>query len=281
MTSPEHRTIADFYEFLWPDADSNADRFLALDEVVPTTEDDPMLAVPRGWGLGADSQLLDIGCGKGKQACAFAADLGCHVVAIDPIERNLDMARQRVAERQLEERVEIRRGTMEAIPLADAAVDFVWCRDMLNHLADLAGGLREAARVLRPGGGMLVCSALATAPLEGAEVEEVLRGMAIEPPTLSRPTVEAAYRAVGLEIVESGSTCEIDSPFFEGFGGKEARDYLRMATLVRAPARCAELIGADACAHLRRYYLWNIYLMIGKISYHVWVLRKPPADPSE
>ncbi|PCC68482.1 methyltransferase, FkbM family [Nannocystis exedens] len=278
MTTPASDAIDEFYRFLWPDRASNADRFSALDDLLPTSDDDPTLAVPRRWGVGAGHVVLDIGCGKGKQACWFAREHGCRVVAVDPVARNLEIARQNAADEHLEALVDVRAGTMEAVPLADAAVDLVWCRDMFNHVGDFAGALREAARVLRPSGLMLNCSAVATERLEPREAEEVGRALALNLATLSRPAVEAAYAAAGLEIVESGSTCDIDSPFFEGLGGKESRDYLRLAALVRAPAQSARLFGAEVCERLRGFYLWNVYLMIGKIAYHVWVLKKPAAS---
>ena len=52
------------------------------------------------------------------------------------------------------------RGNIEALPLASGSCDLVWCRDTRSCLGDCARALRECARVLRPGGGMVLYAAL-------------------------------------------------------------------------------------------------------------------------
>jgi ubiquinone/menaquinone biosynthesis C-methylase UbiE len=52
--------------------------------------------------------------------------------------------------------VDYRAGAAEALPVDDAAADVVWALATVHHWPDLDAGLREAARVLRPGGRFLV-----------------------------------------------------------------------------------------------------------------------------
>jgi SAM-dependent methyltransferase len=57
-------------------------------------------------------------------------------------------------------------GDLPALPVGDGACDLVWCRDTLSCLPDCGLALRECARVLRPGGGMVLYAVFATDRLE-------------------------------------------------------------------------------------------------------------------
>lgn len=99
----------------------------------------------RALGLEPGERVLDLGCGTGNAAEVVAA-AGAAVVGVDPSERLLAVARDRVPE------AEFLTGSAEAIPLDDDAVDAVvsvfaviFC-DAAERAAD------EILRVLRPGG---------------------------------------------------------------------------------------------------------------------------------
>lgn len=80
---------------------------------------------------------------------------GCAALGIDPVTDHLTRAIQTIAAQNLGERVEVTKGKIEAIPARSVDFDYIWCRDMLNHVPDLRKGLLECARVLRPRGKML------------------------------------------------------------------------------------------------------------------------------
>lgn len=103
----------------------------------------------RALGLEPGERVLDLGCGTGN-AAKVAAAAGAAVVGVDPTERLLAVARDRVPE------AEFLHGSAEAIPLNDDAVDAVvsvfaviFC-DAPEQAAD------EILRVLRPGGRAVV-----------------------------------------------------------------------------------------------------------------------------
>ncbi len=90
----------------------------------------------------ADATLLDVGCGTGHFGRRFAA-AGLRVTGLDPDPAMLDYARG------LGGGVDYLRGTATALPLPDAAYDFVTAVTSLCFIADTPGALREMWRVAR------------------------------------------------------------------------------------------------------------------------------------
>ena len=94
----------------------------------------------------------DLGCGTGGIAETLAPFVG-RVIAVDSSAAMLKAARRRLS--QLDN-VELRRGEMEALPIDDRSLDAALITLVLHHLAEPRRALEEAARVLRPGGKLLV-----------------------------------------------------------------------------------------------------------------------------
>ena len=94
------------------------------------------------------ARVLDVGCGTGFHLPRFAAE-AAHVVGIEPHPPLLALARRRV--RGLAG-VEVRAGTAQALPVADASVDVVHARWAYFFGPGCEPGLRELARVVRRGG---------------------------------------------------------------------------------------------------------------------------------
>ncbi|MEJ3655518.1 class I SAM-dependent methyltransferase [Actinomycetes bacterium KLBMP 9759] len=92
---------------------------------------------------------VDAACGTGRLA-AMLAERGHRVIGVDSSPDMLGRARTRVAG------AEFRLGDLDALPLADATADLVVCALALTHVADLRPAFAEFARVLRPGGHLVI-----------------------------------------------------------------------------------------------------------------------------
>jgi SAM-dependent methyltransferase len=108
---------------------------------------EPLFAeVLRELHVGAGTKLLDIGCGSGYSA-RMAASLGATVTGIDITPELIEIARERVPDG-----AEFEVGDMDALPFVDAAFDAAVGFNSFQFAADAARAVREAARVVKPGG---------------------------------------------------------------------------------------------------------------------------------
>jgi ArsR family transcriptional regulator len=104
--------------------------------------------------LPRDLVVADVGTGSGTLALELAA-AGMRVIAVDHSKAMLEAARRKVAEAGAE-RVELRLGEAEALPLADAEVDAAFAHLVLQYLPAPGRAAAEVARVVRPGGAVVV-----------------------------------------------------------------------------------------------------------------------------
>jgi SAM-dependent methyltransferase len=106
--------------------------------------------------LPPDWTVADLGCGTGSLAAALSAEVG-HVIGVDQSADMLRSARRRTAGLG---NVELRRGTLEALPLEDACCDAALLVLSLGWVSDPARALAEAARAIRPGGRVVLVDAV-------------------------------------------------------------------------------------------------------------------------
>jgi demethylmenaquinone methyltransferase/2-methoxy-6-polyprenyl-1,4-benzoquinol methylase len=101
--------------------------------------------------VGPGDHVLDVATGTAAVAAELVARRGCRVTGVDQSAEMLAAGRRRLAERGLEDRVELVRGEAERLPFPDAAFDGLTVTYLLRYVDDPAATLRELARVLRPG----------------------------------------------------------------------------------------------------------------------------------
>ena len=98
--------------------------------------------------------LLDVGAGTGWFAAAFADRFDWPVVALEPAAG----MRREATEARRDRRVRYVAAKAEALPLSDASACAAWLSTVIHHFADVEAAARELARVLVPGGRVLVRS---------------------------------------------------------------------------------------------------------------------------
>jgi len=113
--------------------------------------------------------VLDLGCGEGRHAFE-AYRRGARVVAVDRGADEVETTKRwlgaiaRAGEAPAGAAYEVVRGDLLALPFPDASVDRVIASEVLEHIPDDATAMAEIARVLRPGGTVVV-----TVPRYGPE----------------------------------------------------------------------------------------------------------------
>lgn len=219
-----------------------------------------------GFGLPPGAVAVDVGCGEGRHAAELARRFGFRVTGFDPVARHIELARGAHPE------VRFEHGRAEALPVGDASVDLVWCRDVLILVADLDRVYDEFARVLRPGGRALVYQMFAGERLEEREEAELWRLIGGERTSADPARTEAAIAAAGLrldELVVLGSEW---GEHAEQSEGKPGTRLLWAARLLREPERYVAQFGKASYEIMLGDCLWHVYAMIGKLERRAYVL---------
>jgi ubiquinone/menaquinone biosynthesis C-methylase UbiE len=103
-----------------------------------------------------DWTIGDLGCGTGQTSAALAPFVA-HVIAVDASAAMLQAAKKRL---HGFENVDLRRGDLEALPIDDARLDAATLMLVLHHVPEPQRALAEVARVLKPGGRLIVVDML-------------------------------------------------------------------------------------------------------------------------
>ena len=185
-------------------------------------------------------RALDVATGGGHTALALAG-VAREVVAFDLTEPMLRAAREFIRSRG-STNVAFVLGDVEALPFRDGAFDAVTCRIAAHHFANVAAALRQAHRVLRPGGSFLIQDILGhDDPAANAFITEVERRRDPSHVRAYRASEWKAFlRAAGLTVMDEGVVRKVrvwDEWTARTRMTPEARRDLE-ALVRRAPERC-------------------------------------------
>jgi ubiquinone/menaquinone biosynthesis C-methylase UbiE len=156
-------------------------------------------------GVQPGETVLEVGCGTGDVALAASARVGASgaVYGIDPSPEMIAVARAKAA--RLGAKVDFQLGLIESLAFADASVDVVLSSLMMHHLPDdlKQRGLAEIARVLKPGGRLLIVDFKLPADRLGRALNRLILHGNIE---RGIEGLAPMLRAAGFTRIEAGET---------------------------------------------------------------------------
>jgi SAM-dependent methyltransferase len=161
-------------------------------------------------GVGPGITLLDIGCGAGGVLRAAAAR-GAEVTGLDAAPVFAELVRERVPDARIVV------GEMQDLPFGDAAFGVVTGFNSFQYAADPAAALREARRVLAPGGTLVTAIWGPAAQCEAGGVLGAVAQLAPAPPGTPGPFALAEDGALEALLAAGGLAAEriwdVDTPY--------------------------------------------------------------------
>ena len=225
-----------------------------------------LLEAPGELGLAAGELVLEAGCRDATHAIALAGRYGCRVLGVDLVGQWLPRGRDAAAAAGLGERITLVQGDLEALPVADGACDLVWCRDVLSCVEDAGRMLGECARVLRPGGGMVLYAVFATDRLAPGDRALVVEGLGNSPASMHQPTVEAAIAAAGFRVARREVVAsEWSEHQLEHDPGYLTDDLLEIARLVRDRDHAEAVLGPVWYRRALAFATWRLQIVQGRL----------------
>jgi SAM-dependent methyltransferase len=169
--------------------------------------------------------VLDLGSGAGLDVLLSARRVGPagHAYGVDMTDEMLTLARANQAKAEVPNATFLK-GTIEQVPLPDASVDVVISNCVINLAADKRAVLREAHRVLRPGGRLAVADMVALSELPDSVKRSLDQWAGCIAGTISIDEYVDALRDVGFAGSEVEVTREVT---LEGVDGAIASAYIR------------------------------------------------------
>ena len=107
-------------------------------------------------------KVLDAGCGVGGSSIFLASTIGCHVTGISLSERQVEQANATAKQKEIEKLVDFKVMDFCATKFPDASFDVVWGCESICYAEDKQQFVKEAWRLLKPGGRLVVADGFVT-----------------------------------------------------------------------------------------------------------------------
>ena len=119
-------------------------------------------------GLRADSDVLDVGSGRGASAVHLAQSVGCRVTGVTLEEEGVRAGYELAESRGVRDRVRFVQGDIQLVDLPERAFDFVLMECVLSIVPDKGGLLRRLLGMLRPEGRLGLTDVTLSGPMAPA-----------------------------------------------------------------------------------------------------------------
>ncbi len=151
--------------------------------------------------------VLDLGSGAGADVLISARRVGPtgKAIGLDMTDEMLELARANAAEAGVGN-VEFLKGFLEEMPLTDESVDVVISNCVINLSADKPQVLREAARVLRPGGRFAVSDVIADTDMDESTRADMAAWTGCVAGALTEQEFRSALASAGFDAIEIRET---------------------------------------------------------------------------
>ena len=176
-------------------------------ETLESVPDDANLGLGCGVPIGhlelrPGETALDLGSGPGLDAFLAAQQVGenGHVIGVDMTPEMLARAREN-AKKMGVENVDFREGRLESLPVEDGSVDAVTSNCVINLVPDKAVVFREIARVLKPGGRLVISDIILDGRLPEAVEQDIYAYVGCVSGAMQRKDYFDAVEAAGLGSV--------------------------------------------------------------------------------
>ena len=155
-------------------------------------------------------KVLDLGCGLGGPGRFLVDRFDCSVVGMDLLPKRIEIARALTRKTSLEKRISYRAADATDLPFRDGSFLQAWMLDVSMHIRDKRALFQEIARVLRPGGILVMHEQ--TAPIPKAMRPITRRAPYIAPPL---PQLIRYVENAGLRVLTWRDTTPRVLEYFE------------------------------------------------------------------
>lgn len=240
------------------------------DEALVAATDELTNQMLRRAGLQGGLHVLDVGCGTGKAACRMAAEFSARVTGISPSAVCVARA-QALAERLgCADLATFCDGDGSSMNHADETFDRVWVMESSHLIPDKPALLAECARVLRPGGRVVLCDIVLKRKLALEEVIKYRDEFLLLRDVYGRAIMEpldfyrGRFEAGGLHVDDQSDITKETSPTFDRWRQNANRNRESVIAKIGEEAWRKFLLSCDL---LEQFWRDNI-LGYGIISAH-------------
>lgn len=172
-------------------------------------------------------RVLDVGCGMGTPALRLAHDFGGEVVGVTVSREQVSRASGRAAAAGVADRVSFQHADAMELPFGEGSFDAVWALESIIHMPDRVQALKEMARVVRPGGRVVLTDFFERAPIP-AHKQKAVDGFYrnwVMGPMVRIDDYPRLVREAGLRLVEvSDISVQVMKRTLEGIAVRIAQD---------------------------------------------------------
>lgn len=243
------------------------------DEDLPTATTRLTVLMEEQARLEAGLAVLDVGCGTGAPACALARTHGVGVTGITTSAEGIDAARTRAQRDGLTDLASFEQRDGMANGFPDSSFDRAWALESSHLMRDRAALVDECARVLAPGGRLVLCDIIRRRPMDLREVRRLREPLALLRDVFGDARMEplAEYRrlmeAAGLTVTHERDLTPCTRATFECWQQNAAHHRDAVVALIGA-GNHQQFV--DSCDVLRGF--WDD----GTLGYGLIAADKPP-----